>query len=276
MALALTGATLLHLALLLGASFRMPSPVPKTPPTSTLEIAILRHSGVVPPTPDPNAALSQRARAGESAQGTGALTSRQGLEPEPSPEQTPESAAADEPVPAQRQPEPPPPKPKPPRPADPLDVPAAKTLDAGQLLASRNREIARLAASLESRSAAYASRVRRKSVSASTREYRYASYLGAWARKVENIGNLNFPPEAKQRQIYGSLILHVAVRRDGSVESVRVVRSSGYPLLDEAAIRIVELAAPFSPFSPEIAAETDVLDIVRTWQFLRGGRLGWQ
>jgi protein TonB len=148
--------------------------------------------------------------------------------------------------------------------------------DAGQLLASRNREIARLTASLEARTAAYASRPRRRSVSASTREFRYASYMGAWARKVENIGNLNFPPEAKERRIFGSLILHVAVRRDGSVESIRLVRSSGYPLLDDAAIRIVKLAAPFSPFPPDIAAETDVLDIVRTWQFQRGGRLGWE
>jgi protein TonB len=93
---------------------------------------------------------------------------------------------------------------------------------------------------------------------------------------VERIGNLNYPKAAKDQHLSGSLILHVAVRADGSVESVRVVRSSGYDLLDRAAIRIVELAGPYAPFPPDIAAETDVLDIVRTWQFLRGGRLGWE
>jgi periplasmic protein TonB len=151
-----------------------------------------------------------------------------------------------------------------------------KTIDAARILASRSDEIDRLTANLQAKTAAYASRVRRKSVSASTREFRYASYLGAWARKVERIGNLNYPQAARDQRMFGSLILHVAVRSDGSVEQIRIVRSSGYDLLDEAAVRIVELAAPYAPFPPDIAAETDVLDIVRTWQFLRGGGLGWE
>ena len=167
------------------------------------------------------------------------------------------------------------PEPEPaPRP-DPMDA-RDTPIDAAQILASRGEEIDRLTANLQAKTAAYASRVRRKSVSASTREFRYASYLGAWARKVERIGNLNYPQAARDQRMFGSLILHVAVRSDGSVEQIRVVRSSGYDLLDEAAVRIVELAAPYSPFPPDIAAETDVLDIVRTWQFLRGGGLGWE
>ncbi|CRI64498.1 TonB family protein [Thiocapsa sp. KS1] len=169
--------------------------------------------------------------------------------------------------------------PVPPPPPPPLPTPAdapGKPIDAAQILASRGEEIDRLTANLQAKTAAYASRVRRKSVSASTREFRYASYLGAWARKVERIGNLNYPQAARDQRMFGSLILHVAVRSDGSVEQIRVVRSSGYDLLDEAAVRIVELAAPYAPFPPDIAAETDVLDIVRTWQFLRGGGLGWE
>jgi periplasmic protein TonB len=158
---------------------------------------------------------------------------------------------------------------------DPMDT-RETTIDAAQIFASRNAEIDRLNASLQAKNAAYASRVRRKSVDASTRELSYASYLGAWARKVERIGNLNYPQAAKDQRMFGSLILHVAIRADGSVEQIRVVRSSGYALLDEAAARIVELAAPYAPFPPDIAAETDVLDIVRTWQFLRGGGLGWE
>uniref|UniRef100_UPI003594605A energy transducer TonB n=1 Tax=Thiocapsa sp. TaxID=2024551 RepID=UPI003594605A len=164
-------------------------------------------------------------------------------------------------------------------PPAPLPAPAdapGKPIDAAQILASRGEEIDRLTANLQAKTAAYTSRVRRKSVSASTREFRYASYLGAWARKVERIGNLNYPQAARDQRMFGSLILHVAVRSDGSVEQIRVVRSSGYDLLDEAAVRIVELAAPYAPFPSDIAAETDVLDIVRTWQFLRGGGLGWE
>jgi periplasmic protein TonB len=159
-------------------------------------------------------------------------------------------------------------------PPDPLDA-RERTIDAAQILASRGAEIDRLTADIQAKNSAYASRVRRKSVSAGTREFRYANYLGAWARKVERIGNLNYPQAARDQRMFGSLVLHVAVRSDGSVEQIRIVRSSGYDLLDEAAIRIVELAAPYAPFPPDIAAETDVLDIVRTWQFLQGGRMGW-
>ena len=69
------------------------------------------------------------------------------------------------------------------------------------------------------------------------------------------------------------LLMHVAVRSDGSVERIRVVRSSGHKLLDDAAVRIVRLSAPFAPFPPEIRKQVDVLDITRTWQFLDSGTL---
>ena len=92
---------------------------------------------------------------------------------------------------------------------------------------------------------------------------------------LERIGNLNYPEEAKRHKLYGTLILHVAVRADGSVERIRVLRSSGFDVLDQAAVSIVELAAPFAPLPPDIKAETDILDITRTWQFLRSNRLGW-
>jgi len=149
-------------------------------------------------------------------------------------------------------------------------------VDAGAILDSRNAEIARLAREVRERSAAYANMPRRKAISASTREYKYANYLEAWRRKVERIGNLNYPEVAKQRKLHGDLILHVAVRSDGHVESIRVLRSSGHAELDEAAVHIVELAAPFAPFPPDIRAEVDMLDITRTWQFLDGNRLGWE
>jgi protein TonB len=147
-------------------------------------------------------------------------------------------------------------------------------LNAAQLFASKEREIAHLTAELQRKTSYYAKLPRRKAISASTKEYKYAAYLDAWRRKVERIGNLNYPDEAKRQRLYGNLILHVAVKKDGSVEQVRVLHSSGHKLLDDAAVRIVRLAAPFSPFPQEISDETDILDITRTWQFLRTNQLG--
>lgn len=300
---ALLAATLLHILLLLTLSFVPPAPAPD--PETTLEVVILSETGQTTSHASPDAALSQRDRAGESIKGDATISDYGDAT-----ERTEADVAHDEGLGEQSMAEPVPllhssvaeqPSASPQVttsliPAVKTDsvlsattesatdpVPASEALsamdtriDAAHILASRGREIARLTANLEARSDAYAKRVRRKSVSASTREFRYASYLGAWARKVERIGNINYPQAAKDQRIYGSLILHVAVRADGSVEHIRVAKSSGYDLLDEAAIQIVELAAPFSPFPPDIAAETDVLDIIRTWQFMRGNVLGWE
>ena len=137
-------------------------------------------------------------------------------------------------------------------------------------------EVKRLSAELDKKTKRYAKRPRRKAINASTKEYKYANYLDAWRRKVERIGNLNYPDEAKRRKLYGNLILHVAVRANGAVESIRVLNSSGHKLLDDAAVRIVKLAAPFAPFSAEIRGETDILDITRTWRFLSNNRLDWK
>jgi protein TonB len=146
-------------------------------------------------------------------------------------------------------------------------------LSASQLLTSKDLEIARLTAELERKTQAYAKMPKRKAISASTKEYKYAAYLDAWRRKVERIGNLNYPDQAKRDSLYGNLVLHVAVRADGSVERIRVLHSSGHKILDDAAVRIVRMSAPFSPFPDEIRKETDILDITRTWQFLRSGHL---
>jgi len=157
---------------------------------------------------------------------------------------------------------------------EPASAPDARTPDASAIFASRGDEIAALNARISARNTA-AGHERRKAISTSTKEYRYASYMAAWRRKVERIGNLNYPQEAKEKALFGSLILHVAVRADGSLEGVRVVRSSGHRVLDDAAVNIVRLAAPFAPFPDDIKAETDVLDITRVWQFQRNHRLGW-
>ncbi len=300
---ALLAALALHLILILVISFELPPPKPASTPTAALEVLILRDKGPTTANPEPDASPAEHAYGGESPQGDTALLAPAELtertEPvnpegegltthEPGPQ--PSAPPLNEPLAARPEPQPPPPvlaaAPAPvpvpsakvptPPPPQPDPTPATKPVNAAQILASRDQEIARLSESLEARTKAYAGRQRRKSISASTREFRYASYLAAWARKVENIGNINYPQAAKEQHLYGNLILHVALRADGSVEQIRIVRSSGYDLLDQAAIRIVELGAPYAPFPPDIAAETDLLDIIRTWQFLRGGKLGWE
>jgi len=136
----------------------------------------------------------------------------------------------------------------------------------------RDIEMARLAAEIQLRSVEYAKRPKRKFVSASTREYAWAQYLRGWVDRVERVGNLNYPDEARRRRIGGLVVISVGVRRDGSVESVRIIRSSRIPMLDEAALRIVKLSEPFAPL-PKSSEDPDVLHVTRTWQFMPGGEL---
>lgn len=131
-----------------------------------------------------------------------------------------------------------------------------------------SRQIATLQARLAAERQLYAKRPRiRRLTSVSARRTVDAYYLQSWRRKVETLGNLNYPQEARRRQLYGSLRLLVAIMPDGSLKEVKVLDSSGHPILDDAAVRIVRLAAPFTPFPDEMRREVDVLEIIRTWQF---------
>ena len=113
---------------------------------------------------------------------------------------------------------------------------------------------------------------RRVTLTPNMKDYRYSQYLSDWRNKVERIGAMNYPEEARGK-FFGSLVLSVALRPDGSVDRIIVVRSSGNKVLDEAAKRIVMMGSPFAPFPPDIRKETDYLDITRTWTFTRGDAL---
>ena len=113
---------------------------------------------------------------------------------------------------------------------------------------------------------------RRVTLTPGMKDYRYSQYLDDWRRKVERIGAMNYPEEARGK-FFGSLVLSVALRPDGSIDRITLIRSSGNPVLDEAAKRIVTFASPFAPFPPDIRKETDYLDITRTWNFTRGNTL---
>jgi periplasmic protein TonB len=135
-------------------------------------------------------------------------------------------------------------------------------------LLTNSFKIASLSAEIRRKMEAKAERPRRKFISASTKEYNYAAYMEAWRSKVERVGNLNYPEQARKQGLSGSLVLDVALNRDGTINDITIRRSSGEKLLDDAAIRIVRLSAPFAPFPQHIKDETDILHIMRTWQFL--------
>ncbi len=135
-------------------------------------------------------------------------------------------------------------------------------------LINRSLELVQLDQQLKQSMQAYSKLPRQAFVSARTQEFKYASYMNDWVSKVERIGNLNYPDEARRKSLTGSLMLQVSVNQNGSVRNIRLLRSSGYKVLDDAAIRIVQLASPFAPLPPEISKDTDILHITRTWEFI--------
>ena len=136
-------------------------------------------------------------------------------------------------------------------------------------LVARSLDAARLEAQLSKNMDAYQKRPKRKFLGSRVREYRFASYVEAWRQKVEKVGNLNYPSAAKERKLYGRLRLTVSIRADGSVEKIELNESSGHKILDDAAQRIVELAAPYAAFPDEVRQDTDIIEITRTWSFTR-------
>jgi protein TonB len=128
------------------------------------------------------------------------------------------------------------------------------------------RRLARMQAEIAKQISDYQKRPRKHFFAPSTSEYRFARYVEDWRVRVERIGNQHYPDEARGK-IYGALRMTVAVRKDGSVAEAVIEESSGSPVLDRAARRIVNLAAPYPPFPPDIARDTDILEITRTWIF---------
>ncbi|NBA96630.1 energy transducer TonB [Pseudomonas sp. R5(2019)] len=270
-------AALLHLALILGVGFSFSKPEQIS---RSMEITLATFKSEVAPKKADFAAQ-------ENQQGSGTLDKKA------VPKTTEVAPFQDNkinkvtPPPAPKpevKPEPQPPKaavttraPKPqkvetrPQPTKPAPKPQAVTpdFDSSQL----SDQIASLEAELSNEQQLYAKRPRIHRLSAaSTSRDKGAWYKDEWRKKVERIGNLNYPDEARRQQIYGSLRLLVSINRDGSLYEVLVLESSGQPLLDQAAQRIVRLAAPFAPFTGDLA-DIDRLEIIRTWRFARGDRL---
>jgi protein TonB len=132
--------------------------------------------------------------------------------------------------------------------------------------------LARMEAQIARRIEEYNKRPRKQFVGARAAESRFAQYVEDWRLKIERVGNLNYPEGARGR-IYGSLRLTVSLKPDGSIEEVQIDRPSEHRILNDAALKIVQLAAPFGPFPPDIRKDTDLLVITRTWTFAPGDRL---
>jgi protein TonB len=133
-------------------------------------------------------------------------------------------------------------------------------------LAQNALAMARLEAEISKSVDEYNKRPRKKFIGTRADEYRFAQYVEDWRIKVERVGTLNYP-EAAKGKLYGTLVLSVSIKSDGSVDKVEINRSSGHKILDDAARRIVFMAGPYSPFPPGIQRDTDILEITRSWSF---------
>jgi periplasmic protein TonB len=279
MGLTLFVAISLHAVVILGVGFTLDPPKKQPPADRTLEITIV-HNKAATKEPEKADFLAQHSQEGGGTKEKAVRPTTDSLQPITKQSDKPSQANA---------PMAPPPEPmensrkkllnsKAPSKHKVNPTPKAKKqitkrLNTTQLMASTNMEISRLTAEYNRKAEAYAKRPRRKDISASTKEYKYSNYLDAWKRKVERIGNINYPDEARRMKLFGNLILRVSLRANGTIYEIRVLRTSGHKVLDDAAIRIVRLAAPYAPFPEEIRKETDILDITRTWQFLSSNRL---
>ncbi|EKT4521503.1 energy transducer TonB [Pseudomonas juntendi] len=267
-------AALVHLALILGVSFTITKP---SEIRRTMEITLATFKSEKPP---------EKAdfQAQDNQQGSGTL------EKKAVPKTTEVAPFQDSkinkvtPPPAAKRESPPAPQksavatkaPKPqkvePKPKESKPQPkpqAVPDFDSSQL----SSQIASLEAELSNEQQLYAKRPRiHRLNAASTMRDKGAWYKEEWRKKVERVGNLNYPEQARRQQIYGSLRMMVSINRDGSLYEVLVLESSGQPVLDQAAQRIVRLSAPFAPFTGDLA-EFDRLEIIRTWRFARGDRL---
>lgn len=246
----------------------MPAPFPeptpeKTAPPATEEIKPepdslpAKEETTVSPEPESFPAIVEETLVAKTETAEEILT-QPVKEPEPK-EEPPKPVETKEAVEPKEEVKKAPPKPKP--------IKKLKTPSAAALL-TNSFKIASLSAEIRRKMESKAKRPKRKFISASTREFKFASYMEAWRSKVERVGNLNYPDEARRNKLSGNLILDVALNPDGSINEITIRKPSGHKVLDDAAVRIVELAAPYAPFPDSFRDEIDILHITRTWQFV--------
>jgi protein TonB len=261
-----------HAALLLAVGF---APERAAPVVPTLDVIFSQTQSRLTPKQADFLAQATNQGGGEHEKTTRPREAQSGPAPQPEPGVAPRELRAQSPAPA-----------TPPRQRvastprgerivpmpEATPAPADRPLPPGNEKIERDMRMARLAAEIHLRSERYAKRPKRKFVSASTQEYTWAGYLREWVDRVERVGNLNYPDEARRRRLAGQVVITIAIRRNGSVERADIVQSSGMRLLDDAALRIARLAEPYAPL-PRTTEDPDILHVTRTWQFRPEGTL---
>jgi len=146
---------------------------------------------------------------------------------------------------------------------------ATPTLSASDIMFQARNEIDSLQQQLDDAARSLSKRPKKLRVSASTKEYAAAAYMKSWEIKIERIGNMNYPQAAKREGLNGSLMLSVDINPDGSVppNGIVISRSSGHKVLDDAAVKIVRLGAPYAAIPEDVLKGNDMLTIIRTWKF---------
>lgn len=137
----------------------------------------------------------------------------------------------------------------------------------------QRQQVARLAEELDSKIVRESNISKVKYLNSSTREFIPAQYMHSWINRVERIGNLNYPDKARRKNLNGTLILDVVINSNGKLVKTDLRRSSGHQILDDAALRIVQLAAPYPEFSKKLKEVADVIHITRSWEFLNNNHI---
>lgn len=264
LALTLFLATALHALVILGIGFEAFDQDPPDKNTPTLDITVINPTKSLPPEDYDYLAESSQEGAGNTEEKVrpqqemieqAPLVTPSESKPAPTPTITREESRQKIEKPVETEPE------------KKAEKPSAAEL------VNRSLEMLALDRQINQSLLAYSKNPRSKFISARTKEFKYASYMRDWVAKVERVGELNYPDAARRQNLSGKLIVQVAVHSDGSVRDITIRKPSGHKILDDAAVRIVKLAAPFAPFPDNISKDTDILYITRTWVFTSGNRL---
>lgn len=285
MAASMGMAVLLHLLVLILFLSRPISVPPSSPQPPILQIDLTPRTETAPPErPDMLAEQNQRS---DEASAPQAPVQEPDVIPQPqraipapipaAPEHKPSPPAAHTVKPIETRDRHPAPQPAPRKPTKPAEAATAQATPPPPAQAISMTELglqsARLQAEILEQGLRDEIASRNKVLTANTVAGPEAAYLRAWVEKVERIGNISYPDEARRRNLSGRLVLEVVIDAWGEVQSMRLRQSSGEPVLDRAAQDVVRLAAPYSAFPPELRAKYDQLTIVRTWAFVAGSGL---
>ncbi len=266
---------LVHAAIIFGVSFHMPDP-PKPRTSQTLDIVLVKTKAEkAPENPDFLAQADQigggnvkhktrptSKNPGETPSEGNFVKDKPSVAPAPEPIKPKKKSILSVNKPARKK------APKLVKKKKP--IPKNKPDLVADYVADLQKQIVDMEAELDEQQKMYAKRPKATYITASTRRTPDAMYLKAWTRKIERFGNLNYPDEARRQKLEGQLILTVALSPDGNIINVKISKSSGHKVLDDAARRIVELAAPFAKVPKDVLQGNNRLVITRTWQFSHG------